>query len=119
MDDENDALTELEKVAALVSAVDFEISLGGLAGFYYNSSGNQCLETVAALETIGANKAAVALLRSVQLFPNTTRVSQRDYRQEHLLDLSDEFRAIEAEYEKQDPSVWELLTSYVNENIGA
>ena len=63
------SLTEVERVVVLVSRANFEIELGGFDSFYYNSSGDKAVQTVAALQVIGATQAASTLREANSLFP--------------------------------------------------
>lgn len=78
-------LSEAEKVASLVSYVDFEVALGGLDSFYYNSAGDEAVHTVAALEAIGATRAASALRSANALFPGGSTPRDRGDRFDGLL----------------------------------
>lgn len=62
-------LTSIERVVVLVSRANFEIELGGLDAFYYNSAGDEAVATVAALEAVGATHAASTLREANDLFP--------------------------------------------------
>jgi hypothetical protein len=62
-------LTAAERIVVLVSRANFEIELGGLDTFYYNSAGDEAVPTVAALESVGATQAALALREANALFP--------------------------------------------------
>jgi uncharacterized protein DUF4375 len=115
----SNALTDFERVLTLVSSFDFEASLGGFLGFFMNSSGDQAVRTIDALRTIGADDAAEAVQQSVQLFPDTALIEQREYRQNQIQALGINFNAYEDLYEQQTPSVWELLVEYVRTTLGA
>src|SRR5438045_3506378 len=52
------ALTTAEQVAYCIDALEREVNNGGFEQFFVNSSGDTAAETVAALEGIGASKAA-------------------------------------------------------------
>ena len=73
-------LTSTEQVVVLVSRANFEIELGGLDAYYYNSAGDKALPTVAALEAVGATQAASALRTANRLFPGGFPPQQREER---------------------------------------
>lgn len=65
-------LTRLDPVARvvrLVSTLEFELALGGAQGWLSNSSGRYAIETVDAMETIGAHRCADLVRRIVESFP--------------------------------------------------
>jgi hypothetical protein len=61
-------LSPPERIVVLVSRANFEIELGGLDAFYYNSAGDEAVPTVAALEAVGATGAASTLRMANGLF---------------------------------------------------
>src|ERR1700739_3797004 len=62
-------LTAAEQVVVLVSRANFDVELGGLDSFFYNSAGGEAVPTVAALEAVRATRAAAALRAANALFP--------------------------------------------------
>jgi hypothetical protein len=73
-------LTAVERVVVLVSRANFEIELGGLDTFYYNSAGDEAAPTVDALEAVGATQAASALRAANALFPGGSPPRDREKR---------------------------------------
>jgi hypothetical protein len=73
-------LTPAERVVVLVSRANFEIELGGLDVFFYNSAGEEAVPTVAALEAVGATRAAAALRAANVLFPGGSPPRDREER---------------------------------------
>ena len=63
------ALTPAEQVAYCVDALEREVANGGFEQFFGNSSGDTAAETLAALETIGAMKAAALLREAMACLP--------------------------------------------------
>lgn len=113
-----ESLSELERIAHLVSSADFEINLGGMFGFYYNSAGNRALATIEVLEKIGASAAANAIRQSITLFPKQSWLPDREYRQDVLITLGDDpFNSFEDIYQEQDSGVWDLLVHYIRDNF--
>lgn len=87
-----DGVSAIERVVILVSRVNFERELGGFAGFYRNAAGDHAVETVEALETIGARAAAEAVRRANALFEGGAPSSDRAARLaqwENFMGLSD------------------------------
>jgi hypothetical protein len=73
-------LTPTERVVVLVSRANFEVELGGLDSFFYNSAGGEAVPTVAALEAVGATRAAAALRTANALFPGGSPPRGREER---------------------------------------
>ena len=74
------ALTDAERTVVLVSRVNFEVEVGGLSAFFYNSAGDYAAETVPALEVLGAKKAAAALRAAMAKFPGGLPPADRELR---------------------------------------
>ncbi len=73
-------LTTVERIVVLVSHANFEIELGGLDAFYYNSAGDEAVLTIDALEAVGATQAASGLRKSNALFPGGSPPRDREKR---------------------------------------
>src|SRR6478672_7957320 len=73
-------LNSIERVVVLVSRANFEIELGGLDAFYYNSAGDEAVPTVDALEAVGATHAASTLREANDLFPGGSPPRNREKR---------------------------------------
>jgi hypothetical protein len=69
--------TTVEQIVVLVCRANFEIELGGLDGFYYNSGGDEAVPTVDALATVGATQAASTLREANALFPGGSPPRER------------------------------------------
>lgn len=110
------SLSDFERMVALVSWIDYELALGGFLGFFYNSAGDKAFATVEALTVIGADSAADAVQKAVYLFPDQSRLAEREYRQDHILSLCRSFRLLEPGFESQNPCVRELMIDYVRRN---
>jgi len=74
------ALTDTELIVVLVSWANFEIELGGMSAYFYNSASDHAAETVLALEVIGAKKAASALRAAMDKFPGGSPPTDRERR---------------------------------------
>ncbi len=114
------ALNEVERVAELVSWVDYEIVMGGLLGFYGNSASNDIFAMIDALHKINAHDAADALEASTRLFGDTSRVADRDFRSD-VMDRMDwqspEWDAVEKQYWAQKPDMVILLYDYLRAHL--
>lgn len=90
---------EQERVYALVRGLEDEVNGGGFHQFFYNSAGDDTVETIQALETIGANKMADILIRAVARLRDGMAPQERFARQRvlpepsTLMDLDMEFYA--------------------------
>lgn len=80
------AMNDIERVVYLVSTLEFEVALGGLSTFYWNSAGDHAPEMVDALRRIGLPNAAAALAEANALMQRErttwpdreTRIEQLD-----------------------------------------
>ncbi|GGK36366.1 hypothetical protein GCM10008955_32770 [Deinococcus malanensis] len=78
------SLNPVERVTWLVINTNMEILLGGLYGFYHNSSGDYAAHAVEALEQIGVHTAGQALRDANVLFPGGMSSSEWQPRREQL-----------------------------------
>lgn len=110
-------LNDSERVVSLVSYLHYEVEIGGIDVFYYNSAGDYAVETVWALEQIGANHGAKALKRVNALFPGGVPAKDQSTRQEDLERLSsqpdDPFEELEEEFLSDETSIWERLEKFI------
>jgi hypothetical protein len=110
-------LNHSERVVSLVSYLQYELELGGIDGFYYNSAGDYAVETVWALEQIEAAQAAQALKRINTLFPGGVPAKDQGTRQEDLERLTNEpgdpFEELEEEFSSDEPGIWERLEKFI------
>jgi hypothetical protein len=109
------ALTEAERVVTLVSRANFEIELGGLCSFFYNSSGQHAAHAVSALNAIGATRAEAALRSAIARFPGGVAPTQQDLAspgewQQVLGSLGD----LDSEYYKEEPDVFSRLCAFID-----
>ena len=111
-------LTDVERIVVLVNRVNFEVEMRGLTMFFYNSAGDHAVETVSALEAVGAQGAADALRAANALFPGGAPSADRTERfdgwqmltKTQLLDpLDDQFYA-------GKPDVFDRLCTYIELN---
>lgn len=112
-----DALTEPERIAYCVDALEREVNNGGFFQFFENSSGDTAVETVAALEAIGAASAAQLVRRAIAAFPGGTPPVDRDQRLAILDDMPEEARkawsALDDEFYLYPDDLADLLRRYV------
>jgi hypothetical protein len=105
-----------EPVVVLVSRASFEIELDGLDSFFYNSAGGEAVPTVAALEAVGATRAAAALRAANGLFPGGSPWDRAE-RFEGLEVVrrlpGDPLAALEREFGRDEPDVFSRLCSFI------
>lgn len=107
------ALTEIERVVVLVSRANFEIELGGLSSFFFNSAGDHAVDTVAALEAVNASRAAAVLRTAITKFPDATYPTDRELRYPSLQKVLDSFDSLDAEIYREDPDAFSRLCSFM------
>ncbi len=112
-----DSLSDSERVVYLATWVDYEVCLGGFAGYYNNSAGDDALRAAAALEAVGARDAARAVRESAALFGDGGEVADREHRQDTLVGLDARLREAGDKYHSQSPGVWELTEAYIERNM--
>ena len=108
-------LIDAERVVVLVSRANFEIELGGLSGFFYNSAGDRAAETVAALEAVGATRSAAALRATNALFPNSNPPTDREERYVSWQKLTDanSLGHLDRAFGEENPDVFSRLCSFI------
>ena len=79
---------ESHQVVYCLAELRTEVNNGGFNQYYFNSSGDYALETVAALETVGAAYTAEMVRRGNALFPEGRPAKDIDERREQLAHLS-------------------------------
>ena len=99
-----DQLNQSQQVFVCVWSVDGEVGNGGFDQFYFNTSGDWSLETVVALDAIGAPQMATLIRRGNELFPNGIPAKDRKQRQQNLELFSrkseEAMAGLETEFEK-------------------
>jgi Domain of unknown function (DUF4375) len=110
-------LTAAERVVVLVSRANFEVELGGLDAFYYNSAGDEAVPTVAALEAVGATQAASTLREANALFPSGSPPRDREKRFAGLEVVrklpNSPLASLEKEVGRDEPDVFSRLCSFI------
>jgi hypothetical protein len=111
-------LTAAERVVVLVSRANFEIELGGLDAFYYNSAGDEAVPTVAALDAVGATQAASTLRAANALFPGGSPPRDREKRFDGLMAVREvanrPLAALQREIGRDKPDVFSKLCSFID-----
>ncbi|PYV98127.1 MAG: hypothetical protein DMG89_12155 [Acidobacteria bacterium] len=74
-----------QEVAELVKVMEDEVNKGGFHQFFYNNAGDNTMEIIQALETIGALKMADIVKRAASMFPGGIPPKDRFVRQRILL----------------------------------
>ncbi len=114
-------LTPAERVVVLVSRASFEIELGGLDSFFYNSAGDYAVPTVAALEAIGATRAAAALRDANALFPRGSPPRDREERFAGLevvrILAGRPLAALGREFERDEPDMFSRLCMFIEAHV--
>jgi hypothetical protein len=107
------ALTDAERIVVLVSWVNFEVELGGLSTFFYNSAGDHAAETVPALEAVGAVKAAAALRAAMATFPGGALPADRDLRYPAWQQVSESLGSLDTTFNRDNPDVFSRLCVFI------
>ena len=106
---------EAGEVRHLVEKLEAEVNNGGFDQFFFNSAGNDSAAILAALEAIGAAKAAAIVRRACAKFPGGMPPSDWFVRQEVLEGVSPESDAFEQEdqdFYKYEDKLQELVNAY-------
>ncbi len=116
------SLTPAEQTFHLVWWFEAELNNGGFDQFFFNSTGNNAAQTIAALETIGASKCARIVQRACALFPNSMPSQDRDARQNELFSITDDneeaFEKLDAEFYQYPDPIGPLLETFWAEHGG-
>jgi hypothetical protein len=116
-------LSEPEKVFHCIWQLEAEVNNGGFDQYYFNSAGDQALDTVKSLETIGANHTAGLVREANALFGESGPSPQRFTRQKQLNALrhakGKKMDEIDKEFYKYKDNLEQLLEAYVSKNADA
>lgn len=111
------SLNPVERTIYMATWAEFEITLGEIDTFYYNSAGNDAVEMVSALRSIGALQAAEALEAANALFPNGAPSRSREQRFDELLQVrdlpGDQLSTLTSAYYKQSPGVHYMVERFI------
>ena len=108
------SLTAVEKTVVLTSSVNFEVEMGGLSTFFYNSAGDHAAETVIALEGIGATYAAAALRSAIARFPGGSAPADRELRYASWQIISGSLGSLDLGFARDTPDVFSRLCSFID-----
>ena len=87
-------LSQAEQTVYCLDALEREVNNGGFDQFFFNSSGDTAMETIAALERLGAKHTAALVRRAVAVFPDGQPVADRDAREKQMATLPDSAREL-------------------------
>lgn len=93
---------------------DSEVQNGGHLQFFLNRPGHPMLETVLALETLGAKEHAEVLLQALKLSPPASPTTGEEF---VAMALEDEFERLDKTFYSIVPTVTDLLESHLDTNI--
>lgn len=90
--DHLEKLTENQKVFYYIQELDMEINCGGFDQYFFNSSGDNAIETIDALKTIGAKETAKMVQDAIDVFDGkyTNNRGKRQDIMEQIEDKSEE-----------------------------
>jgi hypothetical protein len=110
------ALGEAERVVHFVNVFNFEVECGTLSQFFYNSAGDHAVETVPALEAVGAKRAAAALRGANRLFPGGAPPADRTKRYDYWQKLikKNRLRPFDEEIAQEKPDVFSKLCAFID-----
>ena len=110
-------LSEADRTVILVWSLQGQVDNGGFDQFYFNSSGDQAAETVAALERIGARRTAAQDEEGTRLYPTQPPPKERKARIAELDRFSDAVTGtwdrLEQEFYCDPDGLDELLVAYL------
>jgi hypothetical protein len=86
------ALSEPEQTVYCLDALEREVNNGGFDQFFFNSSGDTALETVAALERLGAAHTAGLVRRALAVFHGGRPAADRGEREKQMEALPESAR---------------------------
>lgn len=111
--------TEVDQVFIHIWALVGQVGNGGFWQFYYNSTGDFAVETVSALECIGATGAAKIVEDWNGFFPKglpSPNQEQRIRELDNLSNVEEEVEKTENDFYDEEDNIEECLYRYVIEN---
>ena len=108
-------LTRLEALGVGVWMLEAEVNNGGFDQYYFNSAGDLALQTVEALQAIGAPNTASLLAAANEEFPDAIPPADRFERQRVLERIRDgaRFASLETVFYRDEENLLGLLASYL------
>lgn len=105
-------ISEADRLVVLLWLLDGEVGKGGFAQYYFNSSSDYAVETVAALRDIEADACADLVTQANQAFPGGVPSSDREKRIEELEFIDEEtLEELDEGYQDECEEVYELLVA--------
>lgn len=95
-----EALSEAEQTVYCLDALEREVNNGGFSQFFFNASGDTALETVSALERLGAGHTAALVRRALSVFPGARPSADRDAREKQMDGLPESARELWSELDQ-------------------
>jgi hypothetical protein len=113
-------LNDPEKVFHCIWQLEAEVNNGGFDQFYFNSEGDEVLDTVKSLEAIGAKHTADLVRQANALFGEAGPSPDRFTTQKQLDALRDtkgkKMNELDIEFYKYKDNLEQLLEAYVSKN---
>lgn len=112
-----DEMSEAEQTAFCIDGLEREVNNGGFNQFFFNSAGDQAVQTVAALHRIGAHAAAALVERANGAFGIAGPSSDRNARQKQIESLGEQssalWEALDNAFLEYPDALARLLQEYV------
>lgn len=105
----------VDEVVDLIDALEGEVNNGGFHQYFYNSAGDRTVETIQALEIVGARAMADIVKGAAQKFPFGMPPKNRFERQDILLEAfpsTSAFRELDEAFYKYPDNLAALITKY-------
>ena len=110
-----------EKNIVYIEEFEREVNNGGFSQYFSNSSGNNALETLNALNLINSKIFKKILENAIDKFPNRIVPKDRDEREELLMDIennnADLWDELDNEFYEYEEDIYILLIEYIKNNI--
>lgn len=118
-----EALGPEERALVAIAELDTEISLNGLSGFYFNSSGRYAVDAVEALDRIGAGVSADLIRMANAMFPGGAPPLGWEERRDALEALPaeaiEQIDALGAEYLERPDELGERFRQFLRTVLGS
>ncbi len=107
-----------ERIVWCVSALEAEVNNGGFSLYFMNSAGDLAMETVDALDRIGAHKTMALVKEAMAVFPSPGPAASRTSREAQLDALpptaQDTWNRLDQEFFAYPDDLPSLMRSFVN-----
>ena len=113
-------LTASQRAFYLNQNLEREVNNGGFQQFFFNSSGNNADETVAALASIGAHNTAELLRLAIAKFPGGKVSGDQDERQVLMVDSfsGEAFEDLDEKFFAYEDPLTDLNFEWIRKNAG-